>query len=231
VKKSITILMTTVISIGLLGTTITAKPQTLGETLPYELTLADAQIAAEVTPNNDSQTPPATEQVAAPATDTPAQTNVAPRQRVATSQPSRGGQSSSTSTTNKVVTSTTTSSSKASAVIATAKKYIGVSYLWGGTTPSGFDCSGFTQYVFKQNGINLPRVSRDQFNVGTPVSQENLKAGDLVFFSLDGDKVIDHVGIFIGNGQFINSSSSKGVTIYTMGSYWTSKYIGAKRVL
>lgn len=104
-------------------------------------------------------------------------------------------------------------------------------YVWGGTTPSGFDCSGYTQYVFAQQGISLPRVSRDQYARGTSVSFENLKTGDLVFFSLDGDQVIDHVGIFVGDGQFINASSSKGVTIYPMSSYWKSHYIGATRIL
>ncbi|WP_206810167.1 C40 family peptidase [Paradesulfitobacterium ferrireducens] len=127
--------------------------------------------------------------------------------------------------------STPATSSKANAVIATAKKYIGVKYQWGGTTPAGFDCSGFVQYVFAQNGVSLPRTSRDQFQVGPAVSFSSLKPGDLVFFSLDGDKVIDHDGIYIGNGQFINASTSKGVTIYTMGSYWQSHFIGAKRVL
>lgn len=127
--------------------------------------------------------------------------------------------------------STPATSSKANAVIATAKKYIGVKYRWGGTTPAGFDCSSFVQYVFAQNGISLPRTSRDQFQVGLTVSFSSLKPGDLVFFSLDGDKVIDHDGIYIGNGQFINASSSKGVTIYTMGSYWQSHFLGAKRVL
>ena len=128
-------------------------------------------------------------------------------------------------------TSISTAPSKADAIIATAKKYLGVKYQWGGTTPSGFDCSGFVQYAFAQNGISLPRTSRDQFQVGTAVSFSSLKPGDLVFFSLDGDKVIDHDGIYIGNGQFINSASSKGVAIYTMNSYWQSHFVGAKRVL
>ena len=124
-----------------------------------------------------------------------------------------------------------TQTSKASAIIATAKQYIGVKYVYGGTTPSGFDCSGFVQYVFAKNGISLPRVSRDQYQVGTSVSYSNLQAGDLVFFSLAKNGVVGHMGIYVGNGQFINASSSKGVTIYTLGSYWQSAYVGAKRVL
>lgn len=103
--------------------------------------------------------------------------------------------------------------------------------MFGGTTPSGFDCSGFTQYVFAKNGMSLPRVSRDQYQVGSSVSFSNLKPGDLVFFSLANNGVVDHVGIYVGNGQFINASSSKGVTIYTLGTYWKSAFVGAKRVL
>jgi len=103
--------------------------------------------------------------------------------------------------------------------------------VYGGTTPSGFDCSGFVQYVFAKNGISLPRVSRDQYQVGTSVSFSNLQAGDLVFFSLAKNGIVDHMGISVGNGQFINASSSKGVTIYTFGSYWQSAFVGAKRVL
>jgi len=122
-------------------------------------------------------------------------------------------------------------STKASAVIATGKQYIGVKYVYGGTTPSGFDCSGFVQYVFKKNGTSLPRVSRDQFKVGTPVPFSNLQPGDLVFFSLAKNGVVDHEGIYVGNGQFINAASSKGVTIYTLGPYWQSAYVGARRVL
>lgn len=103
--------------------------------------------------------------------------------------------------------------------------------MFGGTTPSGFDCSGFTKYVFAKNGVTLPRVSRDQYKKGTSVSLSNLKPGDLIFFSFAKNGVVDHVGIHVGNGQFINASSSKGVTIYTLGTYWKSVYVGAKRVL
>lgn len=121
---------------------------------------------------------------------------------------------------------------KASDIISTAKQYLGVKYQWGGTSPqTGFDCSGFVAYVFAQNGIILPRVSRDQYKVGTYVAFEKLQPGDLVFFSFAGNGVVDHDGIYLGGGQFINASSSKGVTIYTIGPYWKSVYVGARRVL
>ncbi len=120
---------------------------------------------------------------------------------------------------------------KVNAILATAKQYIGVRYQWGGSTPqTGFDCSGFTSYVFARNGITLPRMSRDQYTVGSPVSFSNLQPGDLVFFSFAKNGVVDHDGIYLGNGQFINASSSKGVTIYTMGPYWQSIFMGGRRV-
>lgn len=120
---------------------------------------------------------------------------------------------------------------KANDIVYTAEKYIGYPYNWGGGSPvTGFDCSGFTQYVFAQNGITLPRISRDQYTVGSWISYSNLLPGDLVFFSINKNGIVDHVGIYIGNGQFINASSSKGVTIYSFGPYWNSVYLGAKRV-
>ena len=91
-----------------------------------------------------------------------------------------------------------------------AKKFQGVPYVSAGTTPSGFDCSGFVQYVYRNAaGINLPRTTYDQINVGTPVSQSNLQPGDLIFPESD----IGHVGIYVGNGQMIHASSSRGKVI------------------
>lgn len=121
--------------------------------------------------------------------------------------------------------------SQASAIIATAKKYIGVPYLWGGTTPKGFDCSGYVQYVFNAHGITLPRTSREQYTAGYAVSKSKLQPGDLVFFNTSGSGV-SHLGIYIGDGQFIHASTSKGVIIAELNtSYWSSRYIGARRVL
>ena len=120
---------------------------------------------------------------------------------------------------------------KTNAILANAKSFLGIPYHWGGTSPStGFDCSGFVQYVFGQNGISLPRISRDQYQIGTSVDFDNLQPGDLVFFSIGKNGIVDHDGIYLGDGQFINSSSSKGVTVYTIGPYWKSVYLGAKRV-
>ena len=119
----------------------------------------------------------------------------------------------------------------ASKIISTAKKYIGVPYKWGGTTPKGFDCSGYVQYVFNKHDIEIPRTSREQYNFGTKVSKSNLQPGDLVFFNTSG-KGVSHVGIYIGDGQFIHSGTTKGVVIAELfGAYWSKLYLGARRVL
>lgn len=116
-------------------------------------------------------------------------------------------------------------------IVSSSMDYIGVPYLFGGTTPSAFDCSGYVQYVFANAGISLPRTADVQYEVGTPVSTTELVAGDLVFFSTYTYGA-SHVGIYIGDGNFIHASSSRGVTIDSLSSsYYSSRYIGSRRVL
>ena len=117
-------------------------------------------------------------------------------------------------------------------IVATANKYIGVPYVWGGSSPSGFDCSGLVQYAFKAHGINLPRTSKQQWTVGTVISKSELKPGDLVFFANTYTSGISHVGIYVGDNQFIHASSSKGVMISSLSNtYWAAHYHGCRRVL
>lgn len=119
-------------------------------------------------------------------------------------------------------------------IIATAKKYLGVRYVYGGSTPKGFDCSGFTSYVFKQHGISLPRSTVDQAVTGTKVSKADLKTGDILIFSNTYKKGPSHAGIYIGNGKFIHASSvgSGGVIISDLNSnYYSSHFSYGRRVL
>lgn len=116
-------------------------------------------------------------------------------------------------------------------LVTISKKYIGTPYRFGGTSPGGFDCSGYIYYIFREAGISLPRVSADQAKVGQTVSKADLQPGDLVFFANTYKSGISHSGMYIGNNQFIGASSSKGVTIESMNhSYWGPKFSHAKRV-
>lgn len=111
-----------------------------------------------------------------------------------------------------------------------AYKYIGVPYLYGGTTTRGLDCSGYTQLVYKQMGISINRTTTTQYKQGTAVSKNNLQVGDLVFFNTFGSGV-SHVGIYVGNNKFTHAGTSTGVTTASLGSsYWAQRYIGAKRI-
>ena len=115
-------------------------------------------------------------------------------------------------------------------IINGAMNYIGIPYVFGGTTPYGFDCSGYVQYVFAQAGISLPRTADAQFEVGIPVSSYELMPGDMVFFTTYTYGA-SHVGIYLGDGNFIHASSSNGVTISSLNSsYWSSHYIGSRRI-
>jgi peptidoglycan DL-endopeptidase LytE len=119
--------------------------------------------------------------------------------------------------------------SKVNALIAEAKKYIGVPYAWGGSTPSGFDCSGYLNYVFKQVGITIPRTVASIWDATKKVSSP--RVGDIVFFQTSNNGP-SHAGIYLGNNKFIHAGSSTGVTISDMtSSYWKPRYIGAKTAL
>ena len=116
-------------------------------------------------------------------------------------------------------------------IVQTAMEYLGVPYVFGGTSPGGFDCSGYVRYVFAQAGISLPRMADEQYEVGRPVTASDLRTGDLVFFSTY-EYGPSHVGIYLSNGNFINASSSRGVVIDSLSSdYWSSCYIGARRIM
>lgn len=117
-----------------------------------------------------------------------------------------------------------------SALIDYAKKYIGVPYVYGGTTPAGFDCSGYVQFVFSNFGVKLSRTTYTQVNEGVYVAKENLKMGDLVFFGTAGN--VSHVGIYISDGNFIHASRpGDTVKINSLYSdYYTRNYYTARRV-
>ena len=118
-------------------------------------------------------------------------------------------------------------------IVATAKKYIGTPYRSGGSSPKGFDCSGFTQYIYKQYGIDIPRSSSDQASAGTKVNRSDLQIGDLVIFSNTYKAGPSHAGIYIGDGNFIHSSSSTGggVKISSLSeNYYNKRFSYGRRV-
>ena len=117
-----------------------------------------------------------------------------------------------------------------SAVVDSARKYLGTPYVWGGTSPSGFDCSGFVQYVLAENGKSVPRTSQEQFAGGQAVDKSNLQAGDLVFYNWQGGTDATHVGIYEGNGKMIHAPHPGDVVKEVdFNSYGQNAYLGARR--
>jgi hypothetical protein len=114
-----------------------------------------------------------------------------------------------------------------------AQQYLGVQYVWGGATPSGFDCSGLVQYVYGKSGVQLPRTTYNQITVGQSVQPDKLRPGDLVFFDTDRSrKGPDHVGIYLGGGKFIHAPApGQGVKISSLAdSYYMDRWMGGRRI-
>jgi cell wall-associated NlpC family hydrolase len=128
-----------------------------------------------------------------------------------------------------------TAQQKIESVISVAQSLVGTPYVWGGESlaEGGFDCSGFTQYVFMQVGYKLNRISVDQATQGIFVSNSSLQPGDLVFFSLSGDGRISHVGLYLGNRKMIHSPKTGDFVKITdiSTSYWQTRYVTARRII
>ncbi len=124
-------------------------------------------------------------------------------------------------------------SSKGQEVANFAKKFVGYRYVYGGSSPKGFDCSGFTMYVYRQFGISLPHSASSQLGCGKAVSRSQLQPGDLVMFRKGSSKPASHVGVYIGNGKFVHASTpSKGVRIDSLSSsYYATGLVGCRRLL
>ena len=131
-----------------------------------------------------------------------------------------------------------TASASAGRILATADRYVGRKYVYGGETPAvGFDCSGFVQYVFGRHGVALPRTSRQQAGVGRALSRAvaSLKPGDLMLFSSKGGRV-DHVAIYAGNNRILHSSAGAGGVVYddlstSRGKWYLARHVASRRVL
>jgi len=185
---------------------VSVKQEKSSPSIQVVAAVAESEVTAEV----NTQTKTETEAVVKP-TET-AKSSQKPAQVASTSttsQVSRGGNSSE--------------------IVKNAQSLQGVPYVFGGTSRNGFDCSGFTQYVFKGSGINLPRTSYSQFDAGTAVKKDQLQPGDLVFFSTYS-KGASHVGIYIGGGSFVHASNSGVKTTSLSDSYYSARYVGARRV-
>lgn len=119
-------------------------------------------------------------------------------------------------------------------IVSTAKSFIGVPYRWGGASPEyGFDCSGLSMAVYHLNGLNLPRSSKEQWEIGSPVNRSQLSKGDLLFFATSGGGKISHVGIYTGGDKFIHASgANKRIRVESLSNkYFRRRYVGARTYL
>ena len=120
---------------------------------------------------------------------------------------------------------------EAQKIIKTAKSYTGTPYVFGGSTPSGFDCSGFLQFIFEKNGIMIPRLADEQYLLGEEKKKKDLVPGDLVFFTTYAEGA-SHCGLYLGDDKFIHTSASKGVRVDELTDpYWKPKYLGGKHIV
>lgn len=128
---------------------------------------------------------------------------------------------------------TSTSSALGDQIVALAKQYLGTPYVLGGNGPSSFDCSGFTKYIYAQFGYSLNRTATDQLQNGVSISRDELQPGDLVFFKYNTSKPVSHVGIYIGNGEFIHASTNRYmVQIDQMNTgHYANVFVYARRIL
>lgn len=118
-----------------------------------------------------------------------------------------------------------------SSILAAAQQYLGVPYVFGGASPSGFDCSGLVYYVLTQMGYSSYRTAADQYTMGSPVSRSSLRPGDLVFFENTYTSGVSHVGIYAGGGKFLHAPNSGSAVSYSsLSGYWAEHYCGARRL-
>ena len=138
----------------------------------------------------------------------------------------------SRSPSNPTAAATATRSALRHAITSTGLAYQGVPFVNGGSTPDGFDCSGFTYYIFQQHGVELPRVAADQYQAGIAVDSSSIVPGDLLFFETVAPGA-SHVALAIGGGEFVHAPSERGhVRIERLSSsYWGPRFLGARRIV
>ena len=155
----------------------------------------------------------------------------------ATSRSSGRTSGSSRGSTTARIPRSPSASAAAARVLNTADQYVGVKYVWGGSTPKGFDCSGFTKYVFAKNGVTLPRTSREQVRAGdgVPLDFDAMRAGDILLFAEPGE-AISHVAIYVGSGRIIHASQAMGGVNYldldgSRGAWYVQNLVAVRRLL